>query len=70
METTHGQDRHTEWIEFADAAARAGVTEATVARALADGELSYSTRLPGHEGVPMLRLADVCALAEPPVAGG
>lgn len=66
MEHTHSLDRQTEWIEFAEAAQRAGVTEAVVARALADGQLSYSTRLPGHEGVPMLRLADVCALAADP----
>jgi hypothetical protein len=61
-------DHETEWVEFAEAAERAGVTEAVLAQALADGDLSYSTRLPGHEGVPMMRLVDVRGLipTQPP----
>jgi hypothetical protein len=36
-----------------------GVTRSAIAWAMAQGDVTYSTTLAGHEGTPMLRLDDV-----------
>ena len=52
-----------EWVDLRSAAALTGVAHCDLAWALAEGVVAYSTTRPGHEGVPMVRLADVQQLA-------
>ena len=52
-----------EWVDLRSAAALTGVAHCDLAWALAEGVVAYSTTRPGHEGVPMVRLADVEQLA-------
>ena len=52
-----------EWVDLRSAVALTGVRRPDLAWALAQGDVQYSTGRPGHVGVPMLRLADVRALA-------
>jgi hypothetical protein len=51
------------WVDLRSATALTGISRVTLAWALADGDVRYTTTLPGHEGVPMLLLTDVRALA-------
>jgi hypothetical protein len=53
-----------EWVDLRSAAAFTGVPHCDLAWALAEGVVAYSTTRPGHEGVPMVRLADVRQLAQ------
>lgn len=53
-----------EWVDLRSAVALTGVRRSDLAWALAQGDVEYSTSRPGHLGVPMLRLADVRALAD------
>jgi hypothetical protein len=52
-----------DWVDLRSAAALTGVAHCDLAWALAEGVVAYSTTRPGHEGVPMVRLADVQQLA-------
>jgi hypothetical protein len=48
-----------EWVDLRSAAALTGIAHCDLAWALAEGVVAYSTTRQGHEGVPMVRLADV-----------
>jgi hypothetical protein len=58
-----GLGARSEWVDLRSAAALTGVAHCDLAWALAEGVVAYSTTRPGHEGVPMVRLADVEQLA-------
>ena len=58
-----GLGARPEWVDLRSAAALTGVAHCDLAWALAEGVVAYSTTRPAHEGVPMVRLADVEQLA-------
>ena len=55
-----------EWVDYRSAAALTGMSRTDLAWAIADGLVAFTTDRPGHEGVPMLRLHDVQAVAAAP----
>jgi hypothetical protein len=59
-----GLGARPDWVDLRSAAAITGVAHCDLAWALAEGVVAYSTTRPGHEGVPMVRLADVQQLAQ------
>lgn len=63
MSEQSGASGAPEWVDLRSAVALTGVRRSDLAWALAQGDVEYSTSLEGHSGVPMLRLADVRALA-------
>jgi hypothetical protein len=52
-----------QWVDLRSAVALTGVTRSAIAWAMAQGDVTYSTTLPGHGRTPMLLLADVEGLA-------
>jgi hypothetical protein len=58
-----------QWVDLRSAVAMTGVTRSVIAWAMAQGDIRYSTKLPGHEHMPMLLLADVAWLATQPLSG-
>src|SRR4051794_36772913 len=52
-----------QWVDLQAAVAMTGVPGSAIAWAMAEGEVRYSTREPGHEHTPLLLLADVEWLA-------
>jgi len=59
LRSAGGLGPRPEWVDLRSAAALTGVAHCDLAWALAEGVVAYSTTRPGHEGVPMVRLADV-----------
>jgi hypothetical protein len=52
-----------QWVDLRSAVAMTGATRSAIAWAMAQGDVRYSTTLPGHQQTPMLLLADVEWLA-------
>jgi hypothetical protein len=52
-----------QWVDLRSAVAMTGATRSRIAWAMAQGDVKYSTKRPGHEHTPMVLLADVEWLA-------
>jgi hypothetical protein len=60
------EPHNVRWVDVRTAHAMTGVPISCLAWAMADGEVRYTTGLPGHEHTPMVALEDVQGLSEAP----
>jgi len=56
----HQDDGH--WADWRSTCALTGIEPCDLAWAMARGQVDYSMARPGHEGVPMILVADVKGL--------
>jgi hypothetical protein len=52
-----------QWVDLPSAVAMTGAPGSAIAWAMAQGDVTYSTTLPGHERIPMVLVDDVHWLA-------